>query len=66
MTPEEIRIECLKLAHRHDREPAQVVETAQVYERFVANNRQSDATEIGNQTGRPKLGLPKADNRKAG
>lgn len=60
MTPEEIRIECLKLAHRHDREPAQVVETAKAYEGFVTGDQPKQ------DTSRPKLGLPKADNRKAG
>lgn len=37
MTPEQIRLECLKLAHRHDREPAQVVARAEEYERYVSS-----------------------------
>lgn len=32
---DQIRLEVLKLAHRHDRSPAQVVEVASLYEAFV-------------------------------
>ena len=53
MTLEEIRIECLKLAHRHDREAAQVVEHAKVYEKFVAGDSIPEVKQ-----GRPTLGLP--------
>lgn len=51
MTPEEIRIECLKLAHRHDREPAQVVENAKVYEDYISGAR------LKQDSGRATLGL---------
>jgi hypothetical protein len=35
MTPEEIRFECLKLAHRHDWDASQVTAKAHAYELFV-------------------------------
>lgn len=59
MTPEEIRIECLKLAHRHDRESAHVVATASEYEKFVTG----DSSKQDAPAGRQKLGLPKPTPR---
>jgi len=38
MDDADIRLECLKLAHRHDRDPAQVVDVAKVYEAYVSGN----------------------------
>jgi hypothetical protein len=35
MSPEEIRLECLKLAHRHDHAPATVIDRAKEYEAFA-------------------------------
>ncbi|SOD41326.1 hypothetical protein [Nitrosovibrio sp. Nv4] len=32
---EEVRIECLKLAHAHSREATQVIERAKIYEGYV-------------------------------
>lgn len=31
-----IRLECLKLAHRHDRTPSDVIGVASAYEKYVA------------------------------
>lgn len=31
-----IRLECLKLAHRHDRAPTEVVKTAKIYEVYAS------------------------------
>ena len=36
MSPDEIRLECLRLAHRKDQTPEQIVEQAQKFEKFVA------------------------------
>ena len=35
LSPEEIRLECLKLAHAHGRMPEEVTGRAEVYEKFV-------------------------------
>lgn len=35
MNPEQIRLECLKLAHRHDHTAEMVVDRAKVFERYV-------------------------------
>lgn len=35
MDKDEIRLECLRLWHRHDRTPAQVIEMAKEYEKYV-------------------------------
>lgn len=35
MTPEEANLEALKLAHRHDKEAGQVIETATAYRDFI-------------------------------
>lgn len=36
MTKDELRLECLKLAHTHGRDPDQVIDRAEKYEAFVA------------------------------
>lgn len=56
MTEQEIRLECLKLAHRNDRLAAQVVEHAKVYEAYAIGPK----PETPNKT----LTLNKADNPK--
>lgn len=56
MTEQEIRLECLKLCHRNDREPAQVVKSAEQYEAYVKGSK----PETPNKT----LTLNKADNPK--
>lgn len=33
----EVRLECLKLAHRHDRSLESVVDNAKIYEQYVLN-----------------------------
>lgn len=38
MSPEQIRLECLRLAHRHDRQPSEVIVTAKEYEAFVSGD----------------------------
>lgn len=35
MERDEIRLEVLKLAFRHDRHPAEVVEVAQIFEKYI-------------------------------
>jgi len=53
MTTEEIRIECLKIAHAHGRSNAEVVERARVFEQYVAGDgAKTPAAQ------RPPLGLP--------
>lgn len=47
MEPEQIRLECLKLAHRHDHTAEEVVARAEMFERYV----QSQAPE--RKPGRP-------------
>jgi len=34
-TPESIRLDCLRLAHRHDLDPERVVERAEVFAKYV-------------------------------
>lgn len=70
MTEHEIRLECLKLCHRHDREPAQVVKNAEQYEAYVKGPapqvpQVSEPEPVKEtETPRQKLTLPKADNPK--
>lgn len=52
MDAADIRLECLKLAHRHDREPAQVVVVAEVYETYVSGNAQNEKRR-GKKAGKP-------------
>jgi hypothetical protein len=37
----QIRLECVKLAHRHDKTPEDVVAVAKVYEQYVVNESQA-------------------------
>jgi len=39
MDPEQIRLECLKLAHRHDHTAEMVVDRAKVFERYVQESQ---------------------------
>lgn len=39
MDRDDIRIECLRLWHRHDRSPAQVIELAKEYEAYVVGEK---------------------------
>lgn len=39
MTKDEVRLEILKLAHRHDRHPSQVVDQAKIYEAYVLSEK---------------------------
>jgi len=57
MTTEEIRIECLKIAHAHGRSNAEVVERARAFEQYVVGeNAKAPPGNIAAQ--RPPLGLP--------
>jgi hypothetical protein len=38
-TPEYLRLECLKLAHRHDHSPQDVVARASEFERYVQGSQ---------------------------
>lgn len=38
MSSPEIRLECLKLAHRHDRSPAEVIDAAKEYLKWVGGH----------------------------
>lgn len=50
MTPDQqIRLECLKLAHRHDLDPERVVERAGSFERYVQSQPAAQPT-----AGRPQ------------
>lgn len=64
MTKDEIRLECLKLAHRHDRKADDVVAHAREYERYVVGEGETPApvveTERRRGPGRPRKN--KADN----
>jgi hypothetical protein len=42
MEPEQIRLECLKLAHRHDHTAEMVVDRAKVFERYVQDSQAAD------------------------
>ena len=39
MDPEQIRLECLKLAHRHDHTADMVVDRAKVFERYIQESQ---------------------------
>lgn len=39
MTPESIRLECLKLVHRHDRDAQEIVARATEFERYVQGSQ---------------------------
>lgn len=41
MSPEQIRLECLRLVHRHDRTPDDIVDTARTFENYVAGTTPS-------------------------
>lgn len=51
MTAVEIRLECLRLAHRHDLPTETIVERAKGYEAYVSGNAQQ-----ASQTPRGKTG----------
>lgn len=55
MNVEEIRLECLKLAHRHDLDPERVVERAGQFERYIQG---TSSQPVERKPGRP----PKAMN----
>lgn len=48
MTPREVRLECLRLAHRHDYPPVSVIERAKEYEAYVAGQA-ADAVPVKGQ-----------------
>ena len=61
MSQAEIRLECLKLAHRHDRTPGEVLATAECYARWLmqpnADNRDKrpdDSPKAGNKIKAPR------------
>ncbi len=45
MDRDTIRLECIKLWHRHDREPAQVIESAKQYEAYIVSDAKLDKEE---------------------
>lgn len=67
MTPAEIRIECLKLAHRADREPEDILRRAREFEKYVVEQPAPNPFDEHKPAGRETLSLMgKAGNRKAG
>jgi hypothetical protein len=50
--PEAIRLECLQLAHRHDKDAQSVIDRAAQYERFVTEG-QSPTVEAPIKTDKP-------------
>lgn len=51
MSPEQIRLECLKLAHRHDHTAEMVVARAEVFERYIQS--QAPDRKVGRPTKAP-------------
>ena len=51
MTAVEIRLECLRLAHRHDLQQETIVERAKAYEAYVSGNAQQAAQSPRGKTG---------------
>lgn len=60
MKADEIRLECLKLAARADREYAQVIATAEAYEEYVQGAPAESETSSAPRSRRPRH--VKADN----
>lgn len=59
MKREVLRLECLKMAHRPDRSPAQVFALAKEYESFVLEAQDED--EEGKKSNPSKKGAGKPD-----
>ena len=57
----QIRIECLKLAHRLDLPPETVVDRAKVYEQYICGAAKAEVSE--NRTQRPGGQSGKTDKR---
>lgn len=67
MEPAEIRMECLKLAHRHDFTADQVVERAKQFEQFVTGGQPATNPFDEHQPrSAPGAQQGKAGNRRAG
>lgn len=60
MTPQELRLECARLAYRHDRAPADAVAAARIIEAYVAGDGNDGPTK--DPDGQKPV---KAENRKA-
>lgn len=58
MTKDELRLECLKLAHTHGREPAQVIERAKAYEAYLTVDPTAEIPPKGTLKLEPKPGTP--------
>ena len=56
-----VRIECLKLAHRFDLPPAEVVDRAKMYENYIIGTAQAEMPD--NRTRRPGGQSGKTDKR---
>lgn len=59
MKRDEIRLEVLRLAHRHDRSPAEVVTVAGLYEQYVQGPETDPVEEVGLEAEKPKAGRPR-------
>jgi hypothetical protein len=57
MDKDEIRLECLRLWHRHDRTPAQVIEMAKEYEKYVLDVQEKKVEEKSSRSKKP-IGNP--------
>jgi hypothetical protein len=58
MTKDELRLECLKLAHAHGREPQEVVARAKEYEAYVSTDPTPETPAKGTLKLDPKPGTP--------
>ena len=56
MDKDEIRLECLRLWHRHDRTPNQVIEMAKEYEKYILDV--SEKKEEKSSTRKKPIGNP--------
>lgn len=48
-TPENIRLDCLRLAHRHDFMPADIIERARAFEAYVTGTATSSKPEAASK-----------------
>lgn len=46
MTAQEIRLECLKLGHRVDRDAAEIVQRAEEFEKFILKQAVEDTPQV--------------------
>jgi len=66
MKRDELRLECLKLVHRHDRAPCDVVLAARIYEEYLVEPEADSSLGLSPDPvrgrGRPKKVVGEAEN----